>query len=43
MKLRYKILIAFIVFIILALAGIIYLNKVYLPTKIKSLIVESVE
>lgn len=40
MKLRFKLIIVFIVFSALATAGIVYLNKVFLPTKIKSLIIQ---
>ena len=40
MKLRFKLIIVFIVFSLLSAAGTIYLNKVFLPTKIKSLIIQ---
>ncbi|MCX5705004.1 MAG: hypothetical protein NTZ92_02955 [Candidatus Omnitrophica bacterium] len=40
MKLRFKLTVIFIVFSVLATVGIIYLNKVFLPTKIKSLIIQ---
>jgi hypothetical protein len=38
-----KILIILLVFFLLVTGGIIYLNKVFLPTKIKSLIIEGIE
>jgi uncharacterized protein involved in outer membrane biogenesis len=43
MTLRKKIFVIFIIFILLVFAGTLYLNEVYLPTKIKSLIIKNIE
>ena len=42
-SMKKKIILATIVFIITAACGIVYLNKVFLPTRIKSLIIRALE